>query len=95
MENKIFNTSTILPNFLVHNKYIKKVFDLSKESLNNNILPIDNLLIQCPICLEKSMDVYRPNSCSHYFCKKCISIWTQVKNECPYCRGNFLYLIHK
>lgn len=85
----------LLPNFLNHKKDIKKVFDLSKQPSINNITSLDHLFIKCPICLKDYLEVYRPNCCTHWFCKICISIWTECKKECPYFRQKFSYLISK
>jgi hypothetical protein len=95
MNNNIKQNYNILPNFLDHCNYTKKVFDLSKDQTKNIIEPINNLFITCPICYIATFDAIRPNSCGHYFCKRCLFIWTKYKTECPYCRKKFTKIIHK
>lgn len=49
---------------------------------------------QCSICLDNIEIQGRLNSCSHYFCLKCIKKWsevifTQSENSCPICKARF------
>ena len=77
------NSNQILPNFLDHRFNVQKIFDLNKAPFNNNLKSLDDILIQCPICFDKTNDMYRPDQCTHYFCKICIKIWTKYQNICP------------
>jgi hypothetical protein len=41
----------------------------------------------CPICFEKIKDKESiETDCGHIFCEKCIKIWIEQNNQCPYCR---------
>ena len=41
----------------------------------------------CPICFEKIKDIDSiETDCGHIFCEKCIKIWIEQNNQCPYCR---------
>ena len=41
----------------------------------------------CPICFEKIKDKKSiETECGHLFCQKCIKIWIEQNDQCPYCR---------
>lgn len=41
----------------------------------------------CPICFDKIKDIDSiETDCGHIFCEKCIKIWIEQNNQCPYCR---------
>jgi len=43
--------------------------------------------LDCPICFEKIRDVdVAQLNCSHVFCRKCIKMWLEQNDLCPYCR---------
>eukprot|EP00033_Pygsuia_biforma_P003938 GCRY01004314.1.p1 GENE.GCRY01004314.1~~GCRY01004314.1.p1 ORF type:complete len:208 (+),score=31.90 GCRY01004314.1:147-770(+) len=51
-------------------------------------LPEEPCETECPICLEKEIDVSLP--CSHTFCHECIEKWAScqgsAESSCPLCR---------
>lgn len=87
--------NTTLPLLSANKNNIKKVFDLTKSPIANKIIPVKDLYIKCPICMDFTLKVFRPDVCSHWFCETCIQIWTKYKKECPYCRRSFNHLISK
>ena len=40
----------------------------------------------CPICQDKLEDDIHTLECNHKYHKKCIDIWLNQTNTCPYCR---------
>ncbi len=40
----------------------------------------------CSICLDQPNDPVKLDSCTHVFCKACVSRSCCVKPNCPYCR---------
>ena len=82
----------ILPGFLPSTLNTNKVLDIIdidyfiKEYLETTA-PI------CPICLNICIFPCKPNRCSHKFCYKCISIWSNNKTVCPMCRKSFTRII--
>lgn len=54
---------------------------------------IDELNIECPICMNQYHHLQRGYMCNHSFCQTCIRSWNQYsKNRgrhrtCPLCRG--------
>ena len=55
-------------------------------SITKNILKQDipKQLDDCSICLDSQSNVY--TSCSHMYCKPCISKWLKTHDTCPCCR---------
>lgn len=45
--------------------------------------------MSCGICFDKNYLL--KTSCDHFFCKKCIKSWLQIKKNCPICRYYFQY----
>jgi hypothetical protein len=43
-----------------------------------------NHIEKCFVCTTSNCSV--KTSCNHSFCKKCITQWLSIKEECPYCR---------
>ena len=67
----------------------ESLFNLSKKLdinfTNKNLKPKKDL--DCPICFEKIRDVdVAQLNCSHVFCRKCIKLWLEQNDLCPYCR---------
>jgi hypothetical protein len=41
----------------------------------------------CPICFDKIRDIDMVETgCKHIFCQKCIKLWLEQNDLCPYCR---------
>ena len=64
-------------------KYI--LFNIS-VSINPNILALDHDIPKYPICLGFITDPVKINPCSHIYCKFCLNMWFQKKDNCPLCR---------
>ena len=67
----------------------ESLFNLSKKLdinfTNKNLKSKGEL--DCPICFEKIRDVdVAQLNCSHVFCRKCIKLWLEQNDLCPYCR---------
>lgn len=71
---------------------VKPVFDLLACPIINNLTPIKPLTL-CPICYSYYLQSFRPNSCTHLFCRKYITKWKKTKKQCPICRSKFSYII--
>ena len=83
--------SSVLPTFLDTNAKVFPIFPTVHYTLIDDILKKpDNI---CPICLRNPKTIYRPNSCNHYFCKKCLKHWISVKKNCPVCIKQFNNII--
>ncbi len=81
----------VLDSFLNKGLDKKSVFSLSENYSSNNIKELGTF--KCSVCLYYYVKGLRPNNCNHFFCEKCINIWTKIKKECPYCRNKYSYLI--
>lgn len=49
--------------------------------------------LHCAICLQGFRDgqpISKSDNCDHRFCKDCITQWLLKKDECPYCRQDYL-----
>ena len=79
--------NSFLPNFLITNVFGAPVFSKAKYIIFNDNLKKNNST--CPICLGVPKQFFRPNSCDHYFCKKCLTHWLEIKNNCPISRRPF------
>ena len=68
--------------------YIKKYRNLKSITITSD--DEENLLNDCPICLEQYIkkDKIIELSCNHIFHKKCIKEWIKDNNTCPQCREN-------
>lgn len=55
-------------------------------SINPNILALEDKIPKCPICLGYVTEPTMINVCSHIFCKFCLEMWFQKKENCPLCR---------
>ncbi|KAJ8376843.1 hypothetical protein SKAU_G00074230 [Synaphobranchus kaupii] len=42
---------------------------------------------ECPICREAFTDPTRPSTCSHVFCRSCLTQSLMVRPHCPLCRA--------
>ena len=65
----------------------ESLFNLSKKLdinfTNKNLKSKGEL--DCPICFEKIHDVdVAQLNCSHVFCRKCIKLWLEQNDLCPY-----------
>ena len=69
----------IEPDFKFFNKPRNRLKTVSND-LNSNLFKI-NRLSQ----LKKDIDSIETD-CGHIFCEKCIKIWIEQNNQCPYCR---------
>lgn len=58
----------------------QKTFDY--QILNNN-----NILEECPICLNNYKNYNIIKNCGHIFCKRCLFKWKKFSKNCPICRG--------
>lgn len=47
--------------------------------------------MECGICYTD--DNLVKTNCDHLFCSKCLTIWREIKNNCPMCRDNISYVI--
>ena len=81
----------ILPNFLDNNHTNFSIFPQQKYIIINDRIMSNKF--NCPICLESQKALFRPNTCNHCFCKKCINNWSIIKRNCPICRLHFNYII--
>ena len=70
----------------------KPVFDLLSEPKLNLLKQIPPQK-QCPICYLFYDEMFKLNSCTHYFCCSCIKHWSKIKRKCPLCRRKFSYLL--
>lgn len=44
----------------------------------------------CSICYNDiSYTKVSPDSCTHFFCKNCLSNWKKYRPTCPLCRSRF------
>lgn len=74
---------------------INPIFIQDKEPIINNILLTDSLYTQGNICLAYYREVFHTENCHHYFCSKCLQVWTETKKECPVCRKTFSRIFPK
>lgn len=51
--------------------------------------------MECAICLETDNNKFTTLKCNHRFHTKCINIWLNNHNTCPYCRAIVNILIVK
>ena len=84
-QKSFFNS--IIPSFLTNNYLALPIFPPTHYSIINDTF--NTLKIKCPICLTDTKVLYRPNTCSHYFCKTCLNTWMNIKKICPICRRTF------
>lgn len=47
--------------------------------------------MECGICYTDN-NIVKTN-CNHLFCSKCLSIWREIKNNCPNCRTTITYVV--
>ena len=80
-----------LPNFLSFDPHEHTVFEPISYDIVNDLKSKDNSF--CPICLYVPNIYFRPNSCFHRFCKRCLSQWSERKKICPLCRKSFIYIL--
>ena len=71
---------------------VKPVFNLFQYPIINDLEPIQPPK-ECPICYSIILEIWKPNPCEHYFCKKFIARWSKFRNQCPLCRRFYDYLI--
>ncbi len=76
------------------NPNIKPVFNLLNHPKINCLPPVEQF-DSCPICYNYCFEPFGPDSCIHFFCKKCIAKWKKTKNQCPICRTKFNFIIRK
>ena len=88
-QKNFFNS--IIPSFLSGNSLDFQIFPPTNYSIINATFNV--LKTKCPICLIVPKALYRPNSCSHYFCKTCLKKWINIKKNCPICRRTFNEII--
>lgn len=69
---------------------LESLFNLSKKMDVNFVSKKPdsyNETLDCPICFEKIKDKNSiETGCNHVFCEKCIKIWIEQNDQCPYCR---------
>ena len=95
----------ILPNFFQFKIPLPKPIYEGKYLILFNLIPKTLKIIaaaplnfnecdeKCPICYDSFYIKVHPNSCSHYFCLRCISEWSKFRKQCPLCRKRFFYII--
>ena len=44
---------------------------------------------KCTICIEKVVELSKPNKCNHVFCFQCLVEWSNVTNRCPLCKVEY------
>ena len=76
-----------LPCFLDNKNFGVPIFPQVKYIIINDAFKKNHSI--CPICLSIPNQFFRPNSCNHYFCKKCLNHWNHIKSNCPICRIPF------
>ena len=86
------NNLILLPGFLSILNSITNIFPTVKYIIADNTIEKYSV-IQCPICMKIIKNTYRPNSCSHIFCRKCLLKSSTIKMTCPISRQNFHNLI--
>lgn len=85
------NSQSILPSFLTFNSSDYSIFPQTVYSIINDVHFTNNQL--CPICLNIPKTFFRPNTCNHLFCRKCLYLWQNQKKNCPMCRKPFKDII--
>lgn len=85
----IQNDTTAAP--LLHESLQEWKLDLSFQKRLGKYNAFDSFALpsdaQCPICLETiQKEAYRTR-CGHIFDKKCIAIWLEHRQTCPFCRN--------
>jgi len=48
--------------------------------------PSQNIVENCPICMESSKKSLITTECNHTFHKSCLRMWAKKNNSCPMCR---------
>ena len=78
-----------MPNFPFESLFnLTRKLDLNFSAKKSSTSKSSNSnLPECPICFEKikDMDTAQLN-CGHIFCQKCIKLWLEQNDLCPYCR---------
>ena len=77
---------------LISSFHPKPVFDLLSEPKINLLYQIRPQK-QCPICYSYFDEIFKLNSCTHFFCSTCIKHWSSIKKRCPLCRRKFDYFL--
>jgi hypothetical protein len=63
---------------------INKKLDMNFSSVKPNTFKESQ---DCPICFDTIRDIDMiETGCKHIFCQKCIKIWLEQNDLCPYCR---------
>lgn len=62
----------------------KKIFNDSVPSSNEQKDVPEQLLSECPICLDKFTSQVLP--CGHSYCESCLETWCCQEHNCPMCR---------
>ena len=91
MSYNTLQTQKILPNFLSNGFARYSVFKPISYHIINDVHFYDKGI--CPICLKVPKSYFRPNSCFHLFCRKCLIQWIKIKKQCPLCRTIFNNII--
>lgn len=74
-----------IPMFPIHSLFnISKKLDMNFTNIKPEHFEEDK---NCPICFDeiKHSDAIE-TGCNHIFCRKCIKIWLEENDLCPYCR---------
>jgi hypothetical protein len=70
----------------------KSLKRLKKNPQNKELILESN--VECPICLEKIINLANLDSCVHDFCRSCIEKWAKdSSNNCPICKREFKKII--
>ena len=67
-------------------KFFGKCLDTYKNLVFNGRKKV-NRIEKCCVCLEKVSNVI--TECDHQFCKNCLSMWIEKRDNCPICRKEY------
>ena len=91
-KNKTISHS-LIPGFLSFSHRNYAIFPAHNYRIINDIQFLD--IKFCPICLESKKAFFCPNTCEHFFCRKCLILWSKTKKICPLCRAPFANILKK
>lgn len=91
--NFIKNTCRYDYYYLIKNKSLTSLYDITNNIFNNIVFYVINKVnvkIECPICYDEySCEDIKITSCNHIFCKYCINAHLKNYYNCPMCRKMF------
>lgn len=84
--------SNILSSFMSLDPKKIDLFQVKEiSSYHQNIFKF--IFSTCTICLKKIKVPCKPDNCSHIFCKRCLTKWRNINQNCPICRIGFNKII--